>query len=315
MKTTFMSAAVTAMMLLTVTGCGTAGGEQQNNQSSQTLAEARKGFKTKIVRTEGTKGEVEAPPAGLFSVGSYPSGIGPMPAYLSTIPDDGQLHPAMIWITGGFGNDIGDVWTPQEPDNDQSAAAICNAGVVMMYPAQRGGNTSPGSDETCYGEIDDILAAADFLSKQKGIDPKRIYLGGHSTGGTKAILAAECSNRFRAVFSLGAAAAVEDYGAEHFTFDATNRKELELREPIRWLASLQTPLFVFEGTAGNIDALRDMKRKADADGNKLAHFYEVKGKDHFSEILPVTTLIAQQINADKGASVNMNFDQGVSSIR
>lgn len=315
MKAINTATVIISVLVLAGTGCKQAGKGESSN-GGLTLAAARKNFHTRIVKTEGAQGEVETPPADMFSVVEYPSGIGKMPAYLSHVPDDGQLHPAMIWITGGFGNDIGDVWTPQEQDNDQSAAVIRHAGVVMMYPAQRGGNTSPGSDESCYGEVDDIIAAADFLSKQKGIDPKRIYLGGHSTGGTKAILVAECSNKFRAVFSLGPAAAIADYGKEHFTFDESNKKEFELREPIRWLSSLSAPLYVFEGTAGNIDALKDMKDQAIDQGNKLTHFYEVKDKDHFSEILPVTTLIAQKISADnKAGDVQIDFEQDVKGIR
>ena len=37
-----------------------------------------------------------------------------------------------------------------------------------------------------------------FLAAQPYVDPARIYLGGHSTGGTLALLVAECSETFRA---------------------------------------------------------------------------------------------------------------------
>jgi pimeloyl-ACP methyl ester carboxylesterase len=296
-------------LLLGSAGCAqNAQHPTETGKPAQSLAAARKGFQTRIVRPGGNRGPVESPPEELFSVVEYRSDIGAMPAYLSRIPEDGRLHPAIIWITGGFGNDIGDVWSPQEPDNDQSASALREAGIVMLYPAQRGGNTSPGSDETCYGEITDILAAADFLTQQRGVDPKRVYLGGHSTGGTKAMLAAECSNRFRAVFALGAAAAVGDYGEENCTFEVGNRREFELREPIRWLSSLQTPLYLFEGSGGNIDALRDLRRRAERENNTLTHTIELQGLDHFSAILPVTQAIARQILADTGSGpARMDF--------
>jgi dipeptidyl aminopeptidase/acylaminoacyl peptidase len=58
----------------------------------------------------------------------------------------------------------------------------------------RGGNDNPGRREGFLGEVDDVLAAADHLSKLPHIDPTQIYLGGHSTGGTLALLVAECSN-------------------------------------------------------------------------------------------------------------------------
>ena len=73
----------------------------------------------------------------------------------------------------------------------------------MMFPSLRGGNDNPGVREGFFGEVDDVLAAAEYLSKQAFVDPQRIYLGGHSTGGTLVLLVAECSGRFRAVFSFG----------------------------------------------------------------------------------------------------------------
>ena len=66
----------------------------------------------------------------------------------------------------------------------------------MMFPSLRGGNDNPGNKEGFLGEVDDVLAAADFLSKQEFVDPNRIYLGGHSTGGTLVLLVAACSNKF-----------------------------------------------------------------------------------------------------------------------
>lgn len=41
------------------------------------------------------------------------------------------------------------------------------------------------------------------LAHQPYVDPNRIYLGGHSTGGTLALMTAEASDRFRAVFAFG----------------------------------------------------------------------------------------------------------------
>ena len=133
-------------------------------------------------------------------------------AYLTPDPADAARHPAIIWITGGDCNTIGNVWSPQSPDNDQSASAYRKAGVVMMFPSLRGGNDNPGQQENFFGEVDDVLAAADFLARQTFVDPTRIYLGGHSTGGTLVLLTAEYSTRFRAVFSFGAVDDIRRYG-------------------------------------------------------------------------------------------------------
>jgi len=278
------------------------------------LSDARKGFKTVLINNAGYKGPVEKPPVTFGRIVIYPTEIGNMAAYLSNIPDDGKSHPAMIWVAGGFGNDISDVWTKQNEDNDQSASVIKEAGIIMMYPSQRGGNENPGNDESCFGEINDIISAAKFLAKQKGIDPKRIYLGGHSTGGTKVLLVAECSNIFRAVFSLGPVTDVRNYGESNLNYKSDNVKESELRAPIRWLSSIQTPVFVFEGTerTSNIDEMNKMKDVALQEQNSFIHFYGIKGKDHFSVIQPVSKIIAQEILKDNnGGDLKMRFEEEV----
>lgn len=292
--------------------------KKENNNVIDTMASfglMREKFTTKLIRFNKTKESVEVPPKELFSIVEYPTKIGNMAAYLGKIPDDKKLYPAMIWITGGFGNDIGDVWSKQDPDNDQSAAVFRKAGIVMMHPSQRGGNMNPGYDETCYGEIDDILAAADFLAKQPGIDTNRIYLGGHSTGGTKVLLAAECSKRFRAVFSFGPAASAKLYGDEYLSYDTTNSIETDMRSPYLWLPSIKTPTYIFEGEGGNISSLRFMEKTANDEQNKFTHFYGVKNKDHFSVLQPVSKIIAEKIIADAdGNETQMNFEKEIESF-
>src|SRR5262249_61852873 len=122
------------------------------------------------------------------------------------------------------------------------------AGILLLSPSLRGGNPTPGSQEKFYGEVDDVLAAADYLAKQPHVDPSRIYLGGHSTGGTMALLVSECSGRFRAVFSFGPADNVAGYGPEYLPFDTSNPREVELRSPGRWLAGIKTPTSVLQRT-------------------------------------------------------------------
>lgn len=53
-----------------------------------------------------------------------------------------------------------------------------------MIPSFRGEDRNPGSYEMFYGELEDLDAAYDWLAKQPWVDPDRIYLAGHSTGGT-----------------------------------------------------------------------------------------------------------------------------------
>jgi len=180
----------------------------------------------------------------------------------------------------------------------------------MMYPSQRGGNGNPGYDEGFFGEIDDILAALDFLAKQKGIDPKHIYLGGHSTGATKALLVAECTDRFRAVFAFGPVASPLQYRVEDLTYDYKNREENLMRAPGHWLASISSPTFIIEGEGGNVEPLRILKQRALKEVVTAIQCIEVKGKDHFSVLQPVQKIIAKKImKDDQQEQVNLSFSE------
>lgn len=280
------------MLPLFLAGCASRPAE------TTSLPEARAGFQTKLVRKEGGGEPLPQPPPALFRVVRYDSPAGKLGAYLTPDPGDGKKHPAILWVTGGDCNSVGEVWEDAPASNDQTASAYRKAGVVMMFPSLRGGNDNPGYKEGFFGEVDDVLAAADFLAAQPYVDPGRIYLGGHSTGGTLVMLVAASSGRFRAVFSFGPAHDVSGYGPEYLPFDRSSRRELELRSPLRWLHSIQGPTFVFEGTRqGNLDSLQKMAR---ATTNPKVKFLPVKGADHFSLLAPVNRLLARKVLADTG---------------
>jgi len=271
------------------------------------LVEARKGFQSKLVRRNEEKEPVDEPPPKIFRKVQYESAVGNLAAYLTPDPKDSKKHPAIIWITGGDCNSIGDVWSDQKPDNDQTASAYRKAGLVMMFPSLRGGNDNPGQKEGFLGEVDDVVAAADFVSKLEYVDPTRIYLGGHSTGGTLVLLVAECSDRFRAVFSFGPVDDVAGYGPEYLPFDFRGRREVELRSPVHWLSAIKTPVFVFEGTRqGNLASLQAMSRESQ---NPNLHFYPARGATHFNVLAPTNKLIASKVLRDDGPACNLAFTE------
>jgi acetyl esterase/lipase len=294
------------LSLLLIPGCLW---EATPEQEKASLIEARRGFTTKLVPAATQRNPVPEPPPELFRKVYYDSPAGKLAAYVSQMPQDGKKRPAMIWITGGDCNTIDkSIWSEAPPSNDQTAGAYRKAGIVMMFPSLRGGNNNPGVKEAFLGEVDDVLAAADYLAQEESVDPKRLYLGGHSTGGTLVLLVAEATDRFRAVFSFGPASDVSNYDSEYIPFDTSNRREVELRSPGRWLGSIRGPTFVFEGTdsPGNIGALKAMQR---ASTNPAVHFLPVKGADHFSILAPTNQLIARKILADTGPTTNIAFTE------
>ena len=296
----------TLLILLILPGCGR---KSRLPDPSQSLVEARQGLQTKLAPRKEPRDPVPKPPPELFRLVRYDSPVGKLPAYLTPDLGDGKKHPAIVWITGGDCNSIGDgCWEEGPPSNDQSAAAFRKAGMVMMFPSLRGGNKNPGQKEGFLGEVDDILAATELLSKQEYVDPKRIYLGGHSTGGTMALLVAECSDRFRAVFSFGPVDNVGGYGPEFLPFDTSNRRELDLRSPGLWLHCINSPTYVLEGASnGNVASLKKMARNS---ANPNVHFLQVKGANHFSILAPTTRLLAQQISIDNGDAWSLVISEG-----
>jgi dipeptidyl aminopeptidase/acylaminoacyl peptidase len=302
-------------LVLVLTSCAPQQPSQQqpSDQPITFLPQARQNFKTTLVPQARTSGAAELPPANLFQLIQYPAPSGDLVAYLSPNPGDRQKHPAIIWITGGDCNSIGDVWSPAPRENDQTAAAYRQAGIVMMFPSLRGGNDNPGVKEGWLGEVDDVLAALKYLEKQDYVDPRRIYLGGHSTGGTLALLVAESSKQFRAVFSFGPIDDVSVYSADSgfVPFDLSSPLEVKLRSPIYWLSSIQSPTWIFEGTEepSNLGALDAM---AKASTNPQAKFIAINGTDHFDILAPMNEMIAQKILQDTGESASLSFsDQDI----
>lgn len=256
---------------------------------------------------------LQDPPVDTFKRVEYASvGVGYLGAYITPDPKDGAKHPAIIWITGGLSNAIGDVWSDQPRTNDQSATAYAKAGVVTMFPSLRGGNSNSGQVEWMFGEVKDIMAAREHLASLPYVDPDRIFLGGHSTGGTLVYLTAESTDKFRGVFSFGPTAlgTVFDASMTLIDFSETSSEmlkldpllrenEIYLRAPIVWNQDVRTPLYVFEGAkGGNIDHLDLLQENSE---NPLIHFHKIEGADHFSVLAPVNEMIAQKILEDDGS--------------
>lgn len=263
------------------------------------FAGERKKFSTKFQYESRVEGPLQSGLPGIFEVITYPAKSGQLQGLISVLPDDGKKHPAIIWITGGDSNSVDgrSLFQASPRSNDQSAAAYRQAGLAMFFPTLRGGNTNPGKHEWFYGEVDDVIAAANYLASLPQIDPKRIYLGGHSTGATLSLLVAAASSQFRAIFAFGP---VEDpifYDPPPapINYQSLSAQEHSMRAPIIWLPSIKTPVFVLEGKAGNYDSLLELKRW---NKNPNIKFIAPGNADHFSILAPVNELIAEKILAD-----------------
>ncbi|PHM31077.1 alpha/beta hydrolase family protein [Xenorhabdus innexi] len=279
--------------------------------------EAHTKFKTNIIdKSFIGDGEPAIPPKDIFSLVYYPTENGNMASYLTPSPEKSdKKYPAVIWLTGGYGGIGNDdfFWSEQPYDNDQSASAFRHDDLVLMIPSFRGENVNPGNYEMFFGEIRDIESARQYLMKLPYVDPNRIYLAGHSTGGTRALLASEYSKGFRAVFSLGGIPDLKlrlDHAPVPVTvpFDQSNPAELEMRSPRNFLTSIKSPTFYFEGEYSYWSEFDEVKKIAEDKDIPLS-VYPIKNGDHFNIIAPLTSLIVEKILHDTGEKVNIKFSE------
>lgn len=273
--------------------------------SKQSLREARAAFVDRLVDPpKRWTDPPPAPPTDTLERIQYPAPPGPLYAYLTPDPKDGRRRPALVWAHGGFGGIGAEFWSAADPSNDQSAGAFVKAGIVTLFPSWRGENANPGRFEAFYGEVDDLLAAVAYLETLPYVDPDRIYIAGHSTGGTLALLAAASEPKVRAVFSFGGMPDPARTIVDGRLLDRRCPYELgpeanRLRSPLYFVGAMRVPTFYFEGEqAGLADEAELMQARARAAGAPVAAF-TVTGADHFDILAPVTKLVAEAIIADR----------------
>lgn len=263
-------------------------------------------FVTKTLKTDNVKREqpvVPPPSSGLERV-QYASPQGKNWAYVTPDPGDGKKHPAVVWAAGGFNFSIGPQFFEQGPEeNDQSGARLRTGGIVVCHPSYRGTHDNPGSFEMLYGEVDDYLAAVDHVRKLPYVDPTRVYLAGHSTGGTLVLLAASLTNDYRAAFAFGPVAEAKHYGAREASFDPTAELEWEMRAPIRYVGGIDRPTFIIEGSwSVNAAAVKELSDAAQSRHAPVVGFLR-GGMGHFDVLAPTLESIAKKIATDDGTGV------------
>jgi dipeptidyl aminopeptidase/acylaminoacyl peptidase len=175
-----------------------------------------------------------------------------------------------------------------------------------MLPSLRGSNGNPGRNECFFGEVDDIIAAAELVADRPDVDPTRVYLGGHSTGATLAVLAAASTDRFRAVFAFGPVDDPRAYGDIGCLPADASGPEAEVRTPINFVHQIRVPTFLIEGDEmSNGPSVRALRA---ARGSAPVEQVLVPGLDHFSVLAPGTEAVAAAILADTAATPNIDLD-------
>ncbi len=272
--------------------------------------QAREGFKTTLneAATAGDGVEATTPPSSQpFALIKYTSPAGPLAAYLTPDPKDGKKHPAMIVCTGGFGGIGSSSWTVE-----RYTGHFRKAGMIVMCPSWRGQQANPGKYECFFGEVDDALAAIEHVRSLPYVDPSRVYITGHSTGGTMAMLAALATDKIRASFPLGGnpdfvaeAAEGTAYGMPP-PFDIKNAEETKLRSFKSFVSTLKVPTFYFEGQFSPYPRVMEPIGAEAAKAGVPLGVFTIENGDHFAIVDCINGLIAAKVKADTGEKVSIS---------
>jgi dipeptidyl aminopeptidase/acylaminoacyl peptidase len=163
----------------------------------------------------------------------------------------GKLPPAVLWIHGGPEGQDGLTWDPW-------AHFLTQEGYVVLQPNYRGSSgygerfRNLNVEDSGGGEVDDVVAGAQYLVDHGLADRARLAIGGGSHGGT---MVAYAVTKHPDLFK----AAIELYGVvDRATFnERTNRNSA-----IRWMMKM----------GGSPDEKPDVYRKA----NSLADVAKIK---------------------------------------
>lgn len=261
---------------------------------TEDYVEARSKFQTKLL-TKGRAPQAwlsEKPAPGVEQI-DYLSGNLRLKAWVDKRLAKAAPKPAVLFLHGGFAFGDDD-WAQAQPFRD--------AGYITMLPMLRGENGLPGSYSMFYDEVEDVLAAADALAKLPGVDPKRLYVAGHSVGGTLAMLAAMSSSRFRAAASFSGSPDQVHWSRgqlQLIPFDPKDPREFQMRSPLAFPRSFKCPVRLFYGSDEFLfkNPSEKMAELATAAGLDVQAF-EVEG-DHISAVEPAMQQAIQFFNKTK----------------
>ncbi len=166
--------------------------------------------------------------------------------------------PAFVFVHGS-GPSTRDGGTPQNPTFLALGNALANAGYAVLRYDKRGiGKSSGVATESWRPLADDARAAVAFLRTQPNVDPKRIFLVGHSEGGLIVPLVAPSIHPALAgiVLMAGPAISMTEVLAEQssrmspqmFKAISATLADYVGIEPSKVIAKVNVPILILQGS-------------------------------------------------------------------
>lgn len=259
------------------------------------LRAARRSFVTKLYVKGPAPQEYrdEQPPPGVQEV-RYPSGDLQLKGWLSgppSPPSGQERRPAVVYLHGGFAFSASD-WADARP--------FAEAGFVLFMPMLRGENGNPGFHESFYGEVDDAVAAGEYVKSLPYVDGDRIFVVGHSAGGVLAVLASMMPSVYKEAASFSGYLSMRRFVSsspdELVPYSRTRPEEIVLRDPHEFVSSLRIPVVLYADLTNQEQAERFAARAKEA--GKPCEIVSVPG-DHATMVAPSVSRAIERFRSQK----------------
>ena len=207
--------------------------------------------------------------------------------------DKKEKHPVLVYLHGGFALDNEDI---------KSCKTFTDKGYIVFAPSFRGENGNPGYHELFMGEVDDAIAAINWIADQTYVDKDRIYVFGHSVGSAISLELSLFRN-LPIKISGGNSGIYErnnykfwDSKDQSVPFDLTNEEELRFREPLYQISTLMSrDHYLFVGLE---DGFQTLNKNIQPHKSPRLKVLPVKG-DHFDSLVPSIREFARIISVNK----------------
>lgn len=169
-------------------------------------------------------------------------------AWFAVPPGKTGKLPALVYLHGGFS---------LAPSDFAKVRPFLDAGFAVLTPSLRGENGNGGRLELLWGELDDAVAAIQWVAERAEVDAARISVIGHSVGGgLAALVSLRPDAPVVATASVGGIYSTQTFGrwskskanAGLVRFDPTDPDEVELRVLGPNVAHMVHPHVAYIGT-------------------------------------------------------------------